>query len=213
MTGSSPALRPVRTEQGALVHTAAERRLAAEHWLLSAHPQPAHARAEWQANGVVLLPLGTLFSAIRIPGRLVQAVAASTKPEDIDAVLDEVLDRGPVICDPRGPRYYALVPASVPRTWAPAVDDWKVADVDCLDRGTYLGVPRLDAVQPRSGTATYWSVPMPSAGVVCSPLKVARLIAAGVRHLSEDLAPWPADPPLALHGDDEEAPAPSSRTP
>nr|WP_205615262.1 hypothetical protein [Streptomyces harenosi] len=205
-------MRPVRTEQGALVHTDADRRPAAERWLLSAHPQPGQARTEWQTDHVVLLPLGTLFSAVRIPGRLVQAVAASTSPEEIDAVLDEVLDRGPVICDPRGPRYYALVPASVPRTWDQAADDWQVADVDCLGRGTYLGVPRLDAVQP-SGTATYWSVPMPSAGVLCSPLKVARLIAAGVHHLSEDRTPWPADPPLALEGEDEEAPTSSSRTP
>jgi hypothetical protein len=189
VSSSSPALRPVRTEQGALVHADADRRLAAEHWLLSAHPQPARARAEWWTDDVVLLPLGTLFSAIRIPGRLVQAVAASTKPEEIDAILDEALDSGPVICDPRGPRYYALVPASVPRTWTQAADDWRVADVDCLGRGTYLGVPRLDAVQPASGTTAYWSVPMPAPGVLCSPLKVARLIAAGAHWLFEEEAP------------------------
>jgi hypothetical protein len=197
VTSSSPALHPVRAEGGALVHTSADRRLAAEHWLLSAHPQPGQARTEWQTDHVVLLPLGTLFSAVRIPGRLVQAVAASKRPEEIDAVLDEVLDRGPVICDPRGPRYYALVPASVPRTWNQHADDWRAADVDCLGRDSYLGVPRLDAVQP-SGMATYWSVPMPSAGILCSPLKVSRLIASGVHYLSEDRAPWPADPPLAL---------------
>nr|WP_205615194.1 hypothetical protein [Streptomyces harenosi] len=194
-----PAVRPVRTEQGALVHTAEDRRPAAGHWLLSAHPRPGYARAEWQANGVVLLPLGTLFSAVRIPGRLVQAVAAGTEPEVIDAVLREVLDGGPVICDPHRPRYYALVPASMPRTWRRAADDWRVADVDCLGLGTYLGVPRLDAVEPAAGTASYWSVPMRSAGVLCAPLKVARLIAAGVHQLaSEDPEPWPADPPLTF---------------
>ncbi|AJP02444.1 hypothetical protein TU94_14115 [Streptomyces cyaneogriseus subsp. noncyanogenus] len=189
MSSSSPALRPVKTEQGAFVHTDADRRLAAEHWLLSAHPQPGYARVQWQTDDVVLLPLGTLFSAVRIPGRLVQAVAASTKPEEIDAILNEVLDRGPVICDLRGPRYYALVPASVPRTWHQAANDWRVADVDCLGRGAYLGVPRLDAAQPTSGTTTYWSVPMPVAGVLCSPLKVARLIAAGAHRLFEEEAP------------------------
>ncbi|MEU0744299.1 hypothetical protein [Streptomyces sp. NPDC006134] len=196
MTGSSPALRPVRTGQGAHVHTAADRRLAAEHWLLSAHPMPRQGRGEWAEHRVTLLPLGTLFSAVRLPGRLVHMVADSTGPEDIDAVLDEVLDGGPVICDPHGPRYYALVPARMPRTWAQAADDWRGAGVECLGRGTYLGVPRLDAVEPTTGTAPYWSVPMSSAGILCAPLAVARLIAAGMHQLSEDRDPWPADPPL-----------------
>ncbi|MGW9058927.1 hypothetical protein [Streptomyces sp. NPDC055733] len=194
---SSRVLRPVALDGGVAVHPASDRRLAAEHWLLSSHPAPRQARAEWNRHQVALLPLGTLFSAVRIPGRLVQAVAASTDPADIDLVLAEVLDGGPVICDPHGPRYYALVPGSMPRTWRAAADDWRVADVDCLGRGTYLGVPRLDAVELAGvGLGSYWSVPMESAGVLCAPLKVARLIAAGVHQMSEDQAGWPVDPPL-----------------
>jgi hypothetical protein len=178
-------------------HPIADRRLAAEEWLLSGHSAPGLARAEWRACGLVLLPLGTLFSAVRIPGRVVQAVAASTDPLDVDQVLDEALDGGPVVCDVHGPRYYALVPASVPRTWRAAADEWRVDGVECLGRGTYLGVPRPDAVDfPVRGLSSYWSVPMTTAARLCRPLSVARLIAAGAHQLAEERETWPADAPL-----------------
>ncbi|WP_251075974.1 hypothetical protein [Streptomyces sp. ISL-12] len=171
--------------------------MATEQWLLSAHPSRAQARAEWQALGVATLRLGALFSAVRIPGRLVQTVAASTDPLIIDRALADVLDGGPVICDVYGPRYYALVPASVPRTWQQAAEDWQSQGVECLGRGTYLGVPRLDAVSfPPVGARSYWSVPMASMASLCEPLAVARLIAAGLHGLDEDRAPWPTDAPL-----------------
>lgn len=173
----------VEPEPGVLVHTAADRRLATEHWLLSTHPRPKQARAEWKQHGVALLPLGTLFSAVRIPADLVQAVAASSVPEDIDVFLAEALDGGPVICDLHQARYYALVPASMPKTWRQAADDWRVQDVDCLGRGTHLGVPRLDVTAYAGPFVSYWSVRMPSMATVCQPLDVARLIAAGVHEL------------------------------
>lgn len=180
------ALRPVETDPEALVHTTADRRLATEHWLLStcAPAGRDRARTEWQTHGVALLPLGTLFSAVRLPGALVQALAASRDPEDIDPFLEEALKDGPVICDPQGSRYYALVPASVPRTWRKAVDDWRAHDVDCLGRESYLGVPRVDAVEYQP-YGSYWAVPMSSAALLCGPLDVARLIAAGVHRLAE----------------------------
>lgn len=183
------AVQPLEPEPGVLVHPASDRRLAVEHWLLSTKPRESHSqiRAEWHEHGVALLPLGTLFSAVRLPGALIQVLAASREPQDIDPFLEEAL-QGPVICDPRGFRYYALVPASVPRTWHQAVEDWRAHDVDCLGRGTYLGVPRLDAVEYRpQESASYWSVPMPSAGILCQPLTVARLIAAGRHQLLEGL--------------------------
>lgn len=185
MNSSGPSLRPVHTDQGALVHTPAGRRPTIGRWLLSAHPRPGQAWADWQMCGVVLLPLGTLFSAVRMPAGLVQAVTVSTDPQEIDAVLDEILDGGPVICDLRGFRYYALVPATMPRTWAQAAEEWRAADVHCLGHATYLGVPRPDAVEAAAGRASYWSVPMHSAGTLCSPLKVARLITAGVHQFPE----------------------------
>jgi hypothetical protein len=182
------ALRPVESEPGVLVHSRADRELAAEHWLLSTHPAPEQARKEWSEPGrVALLPLGTLFSAVRLPGRLVLAVAGTLVPADVDAFLHEVLEGGPVICDAHGPRYYALVPASMPEKWHLAAADWRALGVDCLGRGTYLGVPRVDAVEFAPQTsASYWSVPMSSAAVLCAPLAVARLIAAGERRLSTE---------------------------
>jgi hypothetical protein len=115
-------------------------------------------------------------------------VACSSDPADVDAFLDEVLDAGPVICDPRGPRYYALVPGSMPTTWRDAAEEWRPLGVECLGRGTYLGVPRVDIVEFDPHTfVSYWAVPMPSAAVLCTPLKVARLIAAGKRAIAEEL--------------------------
>ncbi|WP_309142003.1 hypothetical protein [Streptomyces griseicoloratus] len=170
-----------------IVHSDAGRRPAAEQWLLSAHASPGQARREWQEQGVTLLPLGTLFSAVRIPGRLVHAVAATADPREVDAFLEEALEGGPVICDPYGPRYYALVHGSMPTTWRAAAEDWRVHDVACLGHGTYLGVPRLDIADcPEHATASYWSVPMPSAATLCPPLSVARLISAGAHRMAED---------------------------
>ncbi|GHF13630.1 hypothetical protein GCM10014715_81520 [Streptomyces spiralis] len=195
---SFPAPEPMEPRPGVRVHTAADRRLAVEHWLLAAHPEPKQARAEWAEHGVALLRLGTLFSAVRIPGRLIQAVAATTDPRELDTFLEDALDGGPVISDPGGNRYYALVPASVPRTWRAAVDDWSTQNVEVLGCGTYLGVPRVDAVEYRP-LGTYWSVPMPSAAVLCPPLTVARLIAAAVHQLADIPEGTDGEPPrLAL---------------
>lgn len=181
------ALRPVEPQPGVLIHSAADRRLAVEQWLLAtcSAERRGYARVEWQEHGVALLPLGGLFSAVRIPARLVHAVAGSTAPEQVDDFLDECLE-GPVICSPRHQRYYALVPASMPRSWRQAADDWRTQDVDCLGRGTYLGVPRVDTVQPHP-LDPYWSVSMPGPGTLCPPLSVARLIAAGRHQLEEEL--------------------------
>ncbi len=165
----------------------------AERWILSAHASPEVARTEWYLHGVAMLPLGAQFSAVRVPGHLVRVLAASSDPLDADAVLVQALDGGPVICDLRGPRYYALVPSGVPRTWRQAAEDWRQHEVECLGHGTYLGVPRLDAVAvPLRGNGCYWSVPLVPTGKLCKPLSVARLIAAGVHALEEDRTLWSA---------------------
>ncbi|MEV0175405.1 hypothetical protein AB0I00_30345 [Streptomyces sp. NPDC050803] len=165
--------------------TACDRRLAIEHWLLSACSSADRARMEWQQHGITMLRLGGVFSAVRLPGRLVYAAAASARPDDVDPFLEDALDGGPVICDPHGPRYYALVPAGMPRKWRAAADDWEPLGVECLGHGAYMGVPRVTAVEHNPNWASYWSVPMPSAGVLCPPLALARLIAEGARRLAE----------------------------
>ncbi|MEU6552839.1 hypothetical protein ABZ915_21520 [Streptomyces sp. NPDC046915] len=104
---------------------------------------------------------------------------------EVDQFLGEALDGGPVICDPHGHRYYALVPASMPRTWHQAAEEWRTREVDCLGRCVYLGVPRLDVEEPDAAAASYWSVPLASAATLCAPLTVARLIAAGWHELNK----------------------------
>ncbi|MFF5958487.1 hypothetical protein [Streptomyces luteogriseus] len=146
----------------------------------------SRARQEWLQHDVTMLPLGALFSAVRIPGALIAALAGSAEPAQLDKFLCETLDGGPVICDPHFLRYYALVPASMPRTWRKALDDWRTQDVDCLGRGSYLGVPRPDAVEWSRPRATYWSVPMDSPAALCAPMDVARMIAAGWWHVAPE---------------------------
>ncbi len=188
---ATAAVEPVPAGPGIRVHPAADRRLATAQWLLSTLPSSARARArdEWQELGVTLLRLGTLFSAVRLPATLVTAAAGGRpSPEELDAFLAEVLDDGPVVCDPRHQRYYALVPASIPRTWTAAVDEWRSQDVDALGRDTYLGIPRPDRTREPKMRDPFWAVPMESAASLCSPLAVARLIAIGAHQLADTSA-------------------------
>ncbi|EYT84280.1 hypothetical protein CF54_02355 [Streptomyces sp. Tu 6176] len=200
-TSPSPARPPVEARLGVLVHPAADRRLATEHWLLSTHRDPRAARLAWREHGAALLPLGTLFSAVRIPAALVQVLAGSSALPEVDAFLAEALHGDPVICDPRFGTYYALVPASMPATWRETVDGWRSDDVECLGRGTYLGVPKLSMTTfDGYAASSYWSVPMASPAELCAPLTVARLIASAA-HLLAD-----ADVTLAAQADEPPAP-------
>lgn len=134
-----------------------------------------------------MLQLGTLFSAVRIPGSLITALAPGcTTPGEIDQWLAEVLNGGPVIADRRFHRYYALVPTSMPATWKQQFDDWRVDNVDCLGQDTYLGVPSVTATEydPQNCDG-YWAVPMASPAQLCEPLVVARMVAAGVHRLTD----------------------------
>lgn len=174
------------------VHTSFERRLAVEHWLLSTVPGASdRARREWQAHTVTMLPLGGLFSAVRLPGDLVCAAAGSDwDVEVLDGFLDQALEGGPVICDLNQRRYYALVPASMPVKWQTAAEEWRSLGVECMGRGWVVGVPRVDITEPDANRyASYWSVPMPSAAMLCAPLHVARIIAAGCHALREAMQP------------------------
>lgn len=166
-----------------LVHPTADRHLATAHWLLSMLPTPSRdqARLEWQEHQVAMLPLGTLFSAVRIPGRLMIALTACTETAELDAFMGQALGGGPVVCDPRHSRYYALVPAGMPKRWQHAAEAWRAMGVELLGPGSYLGVPQVDAVECTPARASYWSVPMNSSATLCSPPAVARQISAGRR--------------------------------
>lgn len=151
------------------VHTNADRQHAVRDWLQAGLPDPSQAAHAWTPRGgVALLPLGVRFAAVRIPERLVHAAAGSTDPAVVSEYLAQLLDDGPVIHDPQHRRYYALVPGST------AVR-WHHDQADCLGSPWLLGVPRVDAVEPY-GLASYWSVPMPSAGVLCDPYLTAQLV-------------------------------------
>ncbi|GGS63352.1 hypothetical protein GCM10010270_38010 [Streptomyces violaceus] len=182
-SGALGVLRPVAAGPGVLVHPIADRHLASVHWLLPTLPAPSRdrARLEWQEHQVAMLPLGTLFSAVRIPGQLVAALTGCTETAELDAFMDQALGGGPIICDPRHFRYYALVPAVMPKRWQQAADAWRVMGVELLGLGSYLGVPQVDAVECARARTSYWSVPMDSAATLCSPPAVARLVAAGRR--------------------------------
>ncbi|WP_435284543.1 hypothetical protein [Streptomyces koelreuteriae] len=181
--GAISVLPHVEREPGVLVPQAADRHSATVLWLLSTLPAPSRdrARLEWQEHKVAMLPLGTLFSAVRIPGQLVAALTGCTETAELDAFMDQALGGGPVICDPRHFRYYAVVPADMPKAWQRAADAWRAMGVELLGLGSYLGVPQVDAVGGARACASYWSVPMGSAATLCSPLAVARLIVAGRR--------------------------------
>ncbi|MFJ6743157.1 hypothetical protein ACIQOU_30315 [Streptomyces sp. NPDC091279] len=176
---------------GALVRPASEARFAAETWLLGALRDDTVGRAhrEWRRLGAIVLPLGELFSAVRLPQTLVNAIAHTAGPigdlEAVDEVLREALDEAPVICDTRYGRWYVLVPPSMPTTWSVAAEEWAASDIEVLGHGTCLGVPPTTATtyDDRTG-AGYWSVPMGRPGELCSPLMLARMIAAGVRRIA-----------------------------
>jgi hypothetical protein len=188
---TAAAVQPVQAAPGTLIHPAADRRLAVSQWLLATLPddERQQARAEWQESGVTLLRLGVLFSAVRLPAPLVLAAAGGCRESaETDVFLADMLDDGPVIYSPRRHHYYALVRASMPRTWTAALDDWRGQEVDVLGRDTYLGVPHPGRVRETGPQDAFWAVPMESAGALCAPLSVARLIAAGVHQLAERAA-------------------------
>lgn len=174
----SRALRPVPYDTSV-------QRSACEEWLRSAHPTPSAAQGEWDGEtGVALLPLGTQFSAVRIPRWVVLSAIRLDEAGNhtLDQFLSEMLWGGPVICDQHGQRYYALVPADMPLRWHKAASDWARLGVEILGHDTHLGVPRLPAEdQIGPAPASYWAVPMRRPGEVCEPTGVARLIAAAAR--------------------------------
>ncbi|MFI1226252.1 MULTISPECIES: hypothetical protein [unclassified Streptomyces] len=108
---------------------------------------------------------------MRIPEARIQDVALSRDPDDIDRCLARRLEGGPVICDRFAGWYYALVPASVARSWTEP-------GTMCLGVGSMVGVP-APGTTGASGARIYWSVPMDSPAMLCHPEAVAGTITAG----------------------------------
>lgn len=149
LTGACPAARlPLAT--------------AIRQWLASAHPSPATGHAQWDSDTqIALLPLGRLFDAVRLPEDLVHRVAGLSDPVTVNAWLGWSLNSGPVIHDPGGRRYYALVPPGT----AP---HWRAPAAACLGTNTYLGVPRPDLTRcEEHGARSYWAVPLTRPGRLC----------------------------------------------
>ncbi|MEU0664143.1 hypothetical protein [Streptomyces lavendulocolor] len=152
--------------------TGEERRLAVQHWLSSASPDPAQTLRQWVESSVAVLSCGTLFAAVRIPAAVVHAAAQSTDEAVSDAYLAGALVNGPVIHDRSARWYYALVPAGTARR------RWDVPDTVCLGVGSSLGVPR-PGLCGADGERVYWAVPMESAACLCVPYAVSQFVMLG----------------------------------
>ncbi|MBT2418372.1 hypothetical protein J7F01_41055 [Streptomyces sp. ISL-22] len=151
-------------------------------WLASGHALLKAARREWDgAARLAMIPLGRAFDAVRIPGAVVHAAAGSTDRSIVEARLAQYLNDGPVIHDPGFCRYYALVPPGT-------ADAWRTSAAECLGEGTYLGVPRVDRIDPdeRAPLASYWSVPIARPGILCNPDDVRQLVVLGGTLADED---------------------------
>ncbi|MEV0657399.1 hypothetical protein [Streptomyces sp. NPDC050395] len=144
---------------------------AISQWFAQAQQGPAQASREWTDRGVALLPCGTRFCAVRLPGRLVHAACGTDLTESVRGTLARTL-AGPVICDAFATHYYVLVEPTPRRAW----QHQDVAPL--LGAGTYLGVPATHLTAP---PGTYWLVLPEQPGDLCDLPSVTALIDRG-RH-------------------------------
>ncbi|MGW1870773.1 hypothetical protein ACWCPS_35200 [Streptomyces mauvecolor] len=171
-----------------LSHSWTETQRAVAGWLADSLQKPGNARQEWSDTGIAVLALGRRFAAVRLAEELVYAVTASVDPDTVGPVLRDVL-RGPVIHDPRGQRFYALVPAS-----PSAGNLGRYATY--LGLGHYIGVPRVQDTEPSEFLTSYWAVPMLRRGDLCDPIRLADMLAAGSDALTDGDGSW-TPPPTA----------------
>ncbi|MET8692784.1 hypothetical protein ABZV65_09580 [Streptomyces bauhiniae] len=142
---------------------------AIRDWLAGAHPSPGRVRREWARCGLALLPLGSRFDAVRVPGDLVHAAVGKL-------AVSDALD-GPVIHDVRtlGPTYCALVPQQ---------GDWPGdPETPLLSHGTHLGVPDLTVTGP---PGSFWVTTPRRRHHLCRAEDVLALIACGRRELRQE---------------------------
>ncbi|WAZ20141.1 hypothetical protein STRCI_001240 [Streptomyces cinnabarinus] len=167
--------------RGALAPPSPQRSQAVEAWLAAAHPLPSAVHGEWDSDArLALLPLGKLFDAVRIPEHLIHAIAEASSPAIVSNWLGWIFNGRPVIHDPQGRRYYALVPPGTAK-------DWRAPAASCLGDGTYLGVPRTDlTVLEEAASVSYWAVPLTRPGWLCRTSDVQTFVMAAGCLTDED---------------------------
>ncbi|MFI9772083.1 hypothetical protein ACIHJG_35260 [Streptomyces sp. NPDC052415] len=150
--------------------------------MASAHPSPATPYAEWDSETrLALLPLGRIFDAVRIPVAVAHRAFAGHDVSVVCRRMARHLHGGPVIHDPEGRRYYALVPPGTAR-------DWQAPAAQCLGEGTYLGVPHPTLTELAPGTRLlYWAVPMARPGKLCqmSDVLTVAMVGGALPHESD----------------------------
>ncbi|WP_155056618.1 hypothetical protein [Streptomyces blattellae] len=159
--------------------TLRERQFAATSWLLGAADDRDLARRQWDDQGIALLCCGGILAAVRIPARLVWAIAKTEQLEKVDAFLGEWFDGGAMFMDVHSHMYYALVPGT-PK-WP--LNDRDFPGVDCLGRDNFLGVPASRLTRPKG--RAYWCLPMQSPGDLCYVDEVEKLVRIGRAVLAE----------------------------
>ncbi|MEW2392183.1 hypothetical protein AB0933_27880 [Streptomyces venezuelae] len=145
---------------------------AAFDWLARAQAEPRHAHREWRERGSALLPLGTRFNSVYLPGALVHVAAGTNDLDVVTQMFAEFLD-GPVIHNRPQHQYYVLVERTPVLPWKE-----KYPEAPMLGTGQFLSVPASDLTGP---TGLYWAVRPRIVGDLCAVPSVAALI-----HMARD---------------------------
>lgn len=139
---------------------------SAVEWLVSAAPDPATCRWEWERNplGVTLLPAGRIWDVLIISGHLGYPT--------LDVLTYHVSAPGPVLADFGDARVGFFVP---PGTAA----HWVGTGVRAAGRGTWIVVP----YPGRSSGGVRWLLPPDGSGTLTDPavLELAMHEAAALR--------------------------------
>ncbi|MCX5375917.1 hypothetical protein [Streptomyces sp. NBC_00091] len=147
-------------------------------WYASCLSEPADAQSEWQDHGIAVLPLGARFEAVRIPDALAYAAAESSERRVVDIALALAFE-GPVIHDSRGRNYYALVEPGTSDRWSPR------SPVECLSRGTHLGVPDISLDRPSESRPIYWAATPGPGAYFCRTAAVQLLVRVGAARIAD----------------------------
>lgn len=139
-------------------------------WLADSLNRPADAYTQWADRHLAVLALGRRFCAFRLADGLVHAAGDATGFSTASTILRTLA--GPVIHDPRGRRFYALVPPAPP---GPDLGPRAAY----LGLGHFIGVPRVGEDEQNETWSSYWAIPMSAPGALCDPTSVMGLISAG----------------------------------